>query len=410
MPTVESALNNILVLNGDSGDVLDYSSSKTGDYIVIGGDKLSRGLTLEGLVVSYYYRRSQAYDSLLQMGRWFGYKKGWIDVCRVYTTTQFLNDFITVGKVLQKFRSDMNEMYIQRLNPREVGQRILYSPNLIPTARNKMRKATKLKVSFSGEIQQIITFDRKFVADNLDLTRNFIMSLSLGEVHTNKKVVFRNIGVNKVLDYLKAYKECSSYYGYGHISILNWIKYIENLNLNGELKKWTIVLNSLSSRKADYDNSIKIGNYDIFKPARSLRDAGDSSKFDLYTIKTNNDPTDFKEFFPLNSKQYNEIDHYNPQKDYPGFNYENGLMSIYVVDLFEKELTGKYDQKTNKEMTKRGRIVPDGISVSAPAIWFPNAKDYEKSATYYYVSKDYLDREKKQEENNKNEFGGEEDA
>lgn len=406
--TIDSIQMNIKVINGDSGDLLDYNSSKSGDFIVIGGDKLSRGLTLEGLVVSYYYRKSRAYDSLLQMGRWFGYRKGWIDVCRVYTTVSFMNDFITVGKVLQRFKADMQEMYDLHLNPREVGQRIMYSPNLIPTARNKMRTSTKIKISFSGGVQQVITFDRKFIADNLKLTNDFISSLKRGDVLPNQKVVFRHVPVDKVLDYLRKYKDVSTYYGYGHISIGNWIKYIENLQEENELNDWTIVLNSL--RTDNGKNKIDIGGYTVYKPTRTLRDEGDSSKFNLYTIKTNNDPTDFREVFLPGTKEYNETDHYDSEKNYDGFDATKAIMAIYVVDLFEKKLLNEYDIVTNKQKAIRGDEIKDGKSVCAPAIWFPKTKDYEKSATLYYVSKDYLDKEKKEAEEETIENGGDNNA
>ena len=408
MPTIESIQLNIKVVNGDSEDLLDYSSTKTGDYIVIGGDKLSRGLTLEGLVVSYYYRKSQAYDSLLQMGRWFGYRRGWIDVCRVFTTVRFMNDFITVGKVLQRFKADVQEMYDMHLNPREVGQRIMYSPNLIPTARNKMKSTTKIKVSFSGGVQQVITFDRKFRDDNLTLTNEFIASLGDGEVRPNRKIVFRHVSPETILDYLRKYKDCSNYYGYGHISIGNWIKYIENLNTRGELKDWTVVLNSL--RTQNDNNKITIGGHDIYKASRTLRDDGDSSTFKLYTIKTNNDPTDFREVFDPNSKEYAETDHFDPEKDYPGFDSTKAVMALYVVDLYEKVLTNEFDPKTNKQKTVRGKLIEDGTSMCAPAIWFSKTEDYESSATTYYVSKDYLERESLDDFEEDEELGGETNA
>lgn len=408
MPTIESIQLNIKVVNGDSEDLLDYSSTKTGDYIVIGGDKLSRGLTLEGLVVSYYYRKSQAYDSLLQMGRWFGYRRGWIDVCRVFTTVRFMNDFITVGKVLQRFKADVQEMYDMHLNPREVGQRIMYSPNLIPTARNKMKSTTKIKVSFSGGVQQVITFDRKFRDDNLTLTNDFIASLGKGEVRPNRKVVFRHISPETILGYLRKYKDCSNYYGYGHICIGNWIKYIENLNTRGELKDWTVVLNSL--RTQNDNNKINIGGYDIYKASRTLRDDGDSSTFKLYTIKTNNDPTDFREVFDPNSKEYSETDHFDPEKDYPGFDSTKAVMALYIADLYEKVLTNEFDPKTNKQKTVRGKLIEDGTSMCAPAIWFSKTEDYESSATTYYVSKDYLERESLDDSDDDEDLGGEMNA
>lgn len=407
MPTIESIQMNIKVVNGDSEDMLDYSSTKSGDYIVIGGDKLSRGLTLEGLVVSYYYRNSKAYDSLLQMGRWFGYRRGWIDVCRVFTTVKFMNDFITVGKVLQRFKADVQEMYDLHLNPREVGQRIMYSPNLIPTARNKMKSTTKIKVSFSGGLQQVITFNRNFRDFNLKLTNDFVVSLGKGEIRPNRKVVFKNVSAETILDYLRKYKDCSNYYGYGHISIGNWIKYIENVNARGELMDWTVVLNSLQTQKGN--NAVNIGGYDIYKASRTLRDDGDSSSFKLYTIKTNNDPTDFREVLDPSSQEYKDTDHFNPEKEYSGFDSSKAVMALYVVDLYEKILTNDFDPKTNKQKTIRGKLIEDGVSMCAPAIWFSKTKDYESSATIYYVSKDYLERESVEDDDDED-VGGDENA
>ena len=79
----------VKVINGAARDALDYWDRPDGlSAIAIGGDKLSRGLTLEGLSVSYYLRASRMYDTLLQMGRWFGYRPGYPDLCRLYTTDE----------------------------------------------------------------------------------------------------------------------------------------------------------------------------------------------------------------------------------------------------------------------------------------------------------------------------------
>lgn len=406
LPTLESAMGNIKVINGDSGDMLDYSASSSGDYIVIGGDKLSRGLTLEGLVVSYYYRNSRTYDSLLQMGRWFGYRKGWIDVCRVYTMVRFINDFITVGKVMQKFKADVEDMYNLKLNPREVGQRIMYSPNLIPTARAKMKSTTKYKVSFSGQIQQVITFGREHIKHNFDVAKAFISQLKNGEIRRENKVVFKDVSADLVLDYLRDYREYSNEYGYGFISVQNWIKYIEKLVGKGELTSWTVVLHSVSpSINAD---CVKIASYDIYKPKRTLRDVGDSSQFKYYTIKNLSDPKDFAEFFDPKSKEYNMVKHYNPATKYPGFDAQHAIIAINVVDLYEKELTDEYNSEKMKFKAKRGRLIDDAVNTSGPTIWFPHATNYEDSAISYYVTKDYLAAEQKLIETESKEFEEEE--
>ena len=78
----------IYSVNGKSEDALLYKNNegKPFNVIVIGGDKLSRGLTLEGLTISYFTRSSNTYDTLMQMGRWFGFRPGYLDACRLYTT------------------------------------------------------------------------------------------------------------------------------------------------------------------------------------------------------------------------------------------------------------------------------------------------------------------------------------
>lgn len=393
-PTLNSIkLDRIKVLNGDSGDILNYSASEDGDYIVIGGDKLSRGLTLEGLSVSYYWRKSQNYDSLLQMARWFGYRNGWIDVCRIYTSSRFMRDFITVGKVLERFKLDLANMFNDNLNPRDVGQRIMYSSNLLPTSRNKMKNATKLKVSFSNEIQQIISFDRNLIPQNYELTIDYINNI-LGEPTYKTetgKLVYKNVNVDKILYYLKNYHECGSYYEYGQINIGNWIKYIENLVVKGELTTWTVVISSLKVMNPEKEIKVLGGKYSLFKRERILRDVGPASEMDHYTVKAITDPSDFREALDIGSNEYRNTNYFDKDKDYESFTDKNGLLSIYLFDLHERELTGEMDPKTKKEKTRRKEVpVEDGLNVCGPALWFPKTKDYENSAVAYYVTKDYL--------------------
>ena len=85
----------VKTINGTAADILDYFEHRTSglNTIVIGGDKLSRGLTLEGLTVSYYLRASRAFDTLLQMGRWFGFRPGYEDLCRLWTSETLWNAY-----------------------------------------------------------------------------------------------------------------------------------------------------------------------------------------------------------------------------------------------------------------------------------------------------------------------------
>ena len=110
---------------------------------MIGGFVLSRGLTLEGLCVSYYSRSATAYDTLLQMCRWFGYRPRYEDVCRIYLSQASVDSFGAVMDAIRDLKDQFREMELQGKTPREFGLMVKESPatlntTLLVTARNKM--------------------------------------------------------------------------------------------------------------------------------------------------------------------------------------------------------------------------------------------------------------------------------
>lgn len=149
-------------INGLAQDVLDYDSAReTGiDVIAIGGDKLSRGLTLYGLSVSYFSRQTDMYDTLLQMGRWFGYRPGYLDLCRLYTTVALNDAFEHIALASDELRRDFDYMESIGKTPKDFGLRVLAHPVLAPTAANKRRHARDilLYVSYDGIISETKSF------------------------------------------------------------------------------------------------------------------------------------------------------------------------------------------------------------------------------------------------------------
>ena len=126
---VESSLRiQLKVINGAAKDVLDYWDNPEGlSTIVIGGDKLSRGLTLEGLSVSYYLRASRMYDTLLQMGRWFGYRPGYVDLCRLYTTDELREFYSHITMATDELRQEFDLMADRGMTPSDFGLRVTKS-------------------------------------------------------------------------------------------------------------------------------------------------------------------------------------------------------------------------------------------------------------------------------------------
>jgi hypothetical protein len=169
------------VVNGDMRDAIDYegNSEKGLSLIAIGGDKLSRGLTLEGLSVSYFLRASRMYDSLMQMGRWFGYRPGYVDLCRLYLTPDLEIWFRHVASAAEELRSRLDHMAMVGATPEQYGLRIQSHEILLVTAPNKMRNAREFQVSFQGEgkIQTLFFADEAKNSHNAERIVSFLATV-----------------------------------------------------------------------------------------------------------------------------------------------------------------------------------------------------------------------------------------
>ena len=171
----------VIVANGRSKAGLDYDRYKeTGlSVIAIGGDKLSRGLTLEGLSVSYFLRITKQYDSLLQMGRWFGYRRGFADICRLYTTPDMEDWFRHVATASKDLRADFAHMRLMLQTPRDYGLRVESHSVMTVTASNKQRHAVERPTGYAGEgkIQTVMYTERGVLEQNVAATETFLESL-----------------------------------------------------------------------------------------------------------------------------------------------------------------------------------------------------------------------------------------
>lgn len=171
----------VVVANGRSKASLDYDRYReTGlSVIAIGGDKLSRGLTLEGLTVSYFLRITKQYDSLLQMGRWFGYRRGFADLCRLYTTPDMEDWFRHVATASQELRGELVHMRLMLQTPKDYGLRVQSHSVMTVTAANKQRHAVERRTGFAGEgkIQTVMHVEKEPLEQNATATDTFLESL-----------------------------------------------------------------------------------------------------------------------------------------------------------------------------------------------------------------------------------------
>ena len=139
----------VIEVNSKSATALDYDAyEENGRHVIaVGGFSLSRGLTLEGLTISYFLRNSVMYDTLMQMGRWFGYRPGYEDVCRVWMSPDAAGWYEHIAESIEELRDELRDMELARMTPEDFGLKVRSHPaNLIVTARNKMGSAEKVPV------------------------------------------------------------------------------------------------------------------------------------------------------------------------------------------------------------------------------------------------------------------------
>lgn len=203
----------ILTINqkSEAADRLNYGvykkSEKGRRVIAVGGLTLSRGLTLEGLCVSYFFRNSKAYDTLLQMGRWFGYRPGYEDVCRIWMDPDVQEWFSHVANVVGELRLDIRRMHANRQPPSRFGMRVRSHPDaLIVTAMNKMRNAQEVEVDISysecGAETPFLPKSPEVSSKNLTLVNQFLSVLPPAEMIKNK-CFWRNVSATQIAGFLR---------------------------------------------------------------------------------------------------------------------------------------------------------------------------------------------------------------
>ena len=172
----------LFIVNSRSDQVLDYRKYEhEGEgltAIAVGGLSLSRGLTIEGLCISYMYRNTRMYDTLMQMGRWFGYRPGYEDLCRVHLSPDSIDWYAHIAEASEGLRQQIRRMRRDGLSPRQFGLYVKAHPDrLLITAANKMRAGEKVTVSqnFSGKLREsyILPNDELINSANEELIAEF---------------------------------------------------------------------------------------------------------------------------------------------------------------------------------------------------------------------------------------------
>ncbi|WP_347269127.1 Z1 domain-containing protein, partial [Paracoccus sp. (in: a-proteobacteria)] len=260
--TVQARLHEVLV----AARVVEVNASKrsqpldydqTGEHgvtvIAVGGFSLSRGLTLEGLTISYFLRNSMMYDTLMQMGRWFGYRPGYEDLCRIWIPADGVGWYAHIHEAMDDLQTQLKRMELAKATPEQFGLAVRSHPeSLIVTARNKMGTGREfpMKVGLAGKLVETtrIRTDR----DQLDRNRQAgqalaaaIQASGLAPQNPSRGTLFSGVSVDLIRDFLRAFRADAS----DPLTDPRLMSDYIDVRADTELREWDVLF--ASAQKAD---------------------------------------------------------------------------------------------------------------------------------------------------------------
>jgi hypothetical protein len=364
----------VMKINGQSEDTLNYEEHKNkGLYVVaVGGNKLSRGITLDGLTVSYYLRESRNHDTLTQMGRWSGYKKDYLDVCRLYTTNRLVVAYGSIVESIEKLREDLIEMHDSKLTPDQYQlEMIEETDSLCPsiraikdaqenlrlqlTASNKSRftRKSRKRHSLSGTTLQETSFynDSESIEQNKKDVENFILSLEevpklIGKYcdETGYNRIWYGIDMDKVVGLLRVFKSPRGRTN----EAANYITEVQISTQHEELSKCDVVL--ISNKFEDDPSYERLASLPIKRVARSPR--GVDTMLQAVRLKD-------EQFINLQLKESEELS----EEEKIGLrDKDRALLLIYPITTSNLEETVEYNIITFTLAFPKSNAVPEATT------------------------------------------------
>ncbi|MEE2526495.1 Z1 domain-containing protein [Hyphobacterium sp. HN65] len=242
----------VAVENMDSDTRLDYESDpKPKTYVVVGGSVLARGLTIEGLTVSYFTRPSTQFDTLLQMGRWFGYREGFEDLPRIWMTKELEQAFHDLATVEAEIRHDIKTAIEKGLTPSELAVRVRMIPGMRATAASKLTGAAPVSTSFAGKHRGTLYFeheDKDWLARNWTagerLIEESLSQTGLSEMPSDRVIrAVPRVVIERFLEADDGYQIHDRQIGMSASDILEFIREVDtDKDGNPLLENWNVAI------------------------------------------------------------------------------------------------------------------------------------------------------------------------
>lgn len=379
----------VQTINQRNGQNLNYDDYPHGlRLIAVGGMSLSRGLTLEGLVISYFYRNSRMYDTLMQMGRWFGYRGKYAELCRIWMSDDSIEWYRYISQATDELREEVKRFEDSGLTPKDFGLRVRSDLTaLIVTARNKMRSTEEMEcaISFSG-----VYIDTPEIYADLDKNRRNLESVNsliktcmeYGDEYTPKaeegnQYIIRSVPVQVILEFLNEIEVSPKNEKFNTTAVRRFIKEYRG----EELKNWDIAFASgKSEREIVLYNSTKYHcvsrSFSIDNDGKILKMSGSKKHLagggDAAAALSKEKVREIKE----NSQKSNLA----PNDYFTGVD-RNPLLTIFAVELNECRKSESAEQeKKIQEQYLEDYVIGFGIGI-------PSLSDQETKYVKYVLNK-----------------------
>lgn len=247
-----------------SSKILDYAEYEDSGLrvIAVGGLSLSRGLTLEGLMVSYFHRNSQMYDTLMQMGRWFGYREGYKDLFRIWMPDDAIGWYSHITSASNELREEILHMNRVGAEPREFGLKVRAHPTtLIITAKNKMKHSERVEcwITLDGKFFETPRFRPSIdvIRSNRRITDEILESIiaDCGSPagSKNQPLFWNNVPSDLICEFLRKYET------HPMNMEANGNTLIKYINANPQFSTWDVlVVSNKSSEISHYIGGLPI--------------------------------------------------------------------------------------------------------------------------------------------------------
>jgi hypothetical protein len=381
---------------------IDYSRYENGlSVIAVGGSRLSRGITLEGLSISYYIRTTRMYDSLMQMGRWFGYRPGYVDLCRLYTTDQIFEWFNHITMATEEMRNDFDEMTAALQRPKDFRLKVRNHHGLLTiTSVAKLNFSEHIEISFSGTNPQTYQLlkTKTAIENNFNALKDLITSIGFPAKDNRKEIkgkirylFYPNQNEESICDFVDAFRiEQPS------IKNATLSEYIKIQSENNKISEWSICIVSNTDDRVfiDYKGNTPLNEREPNEDSLSYDIVHNSEKITLF-CSVRNQPKNSRgsQYYTISKNQIDDL-------------------KARQVDLMVSDLSNNNEIKAQRTTEKKGLLliyaldergtpnVNNGIPIIGYSLHFPKIEDEVKVSYTVTINNGFDDEVMVDDDNN----------